>query len=122
MFQQRNGSERKSSVQGLGHLPLTLWIHRLVKINPQHTGKKSQHGGEGQEQHDRPDCNLIHTPMGQNPQYGAKNNGEGDSQTVTDVHGSEKISRLAIEMQTAGRTAIMHFGEAPIDGRAEDSC
>jgi hypothetical protein len=25
-------------------------------------------------------------------------------------------------MQTAGRTAIMHFGEAPIDGRAEDSC
>src|ERR1700686_3121684 len=61
-------------------------------------------------------------PTGQGPEGGAKNKDEGEGQAVTDVHGTEKISRLAIEVETARGTAIMHFGEAPIKGRTENSC
>ena len=99
-----------------------LWIDLLVEINPKHTCKKRQHGGEGQEQQDRPDCNLVQTPARQSPEGGAKNKDESKTQAVTDVHGSEKIAGLPIEVKTAGGTAIVHFREAPINGRTEDFC
>jgi hypothetical protein len=97
------------SLEGLG-------IDLLVEINPKHPRKKCQHGGEGQEHQDRPDCNLVQTPLCQGPECGAKNKDEGKAQAVTDVHRSEKISRLPIEVETAGETAIVHFREAPING------
>jgi hypothetical protein len=106
----------------LEHAVLRLWIELLVEVNPKHTRKKGQHRSEGQEQQDCPDCNLVHTPAGQEPEGRTKNKDDPEAQAVTDVHGSEKISRLAIEVQTAPGTAIMHFGEAPIDGRTENSC
>src|ERR1051326_1545195 len=99
-----------------------LWIDLLIEVNPKYTGKKRQHRGEGQEQQDRPDCYLVQTPTGQGPEGRANDNDEAEAQAVTDIHSSEKISRLAIEMKTARGTAIMHFGEAPINGRTENFC
>src|ERR1700756_3974944 len=95
-------------------------IDLLIEIDPKDTREKRQHGGEGQEQQDRPDCNLVQTPLCQGPKGGAKNKDEGKAQAVTDVHGSEKISRLPIEVETAGGTAIVHFREAPINGRTKN--
>ena len=103
------------------YLLVGLWIDRLIEINPKHTRKKCQHRGEGQEKQDCPDCDLVQAPTGQNPKDCPKSNDEGEAQTVTDVHGAEKISWLAVEVQTAGGTAIIHLGEAPVNGRAEDS-
>src|ERR1700739_4260404 len=85
------------SLEGLG-------IDLLVEINPKHPRKKCQHGGEGQENQDRPDCNLVQTPLCQAQECGAKKKDEGRPKAVTDVHGSEKISRLPIEVKTAGGT------------------
>jgi hypothetical protein len=48
-----------------------------------------------------------HLPEGR----GAKNKDEGGGQAITDVPGTEKMSRLAIEVETAPRTAIMHLGK-----------
>ena len=99
-----------------------LWIDLLIEINPKHTGKKGQHRGEGQEEQDRPDCYPVQTPTGQTPEGRANNNDEAEAQAVTDIHSAQKISRLAIEMKTAPGTAIMHFGETPINGSTENSC
>jgi hypothetical protein len=97
-----------------------LGIDLLIEINPKHTRKKCQHGGERQEQQDRPDCNLIQAPPCQGPKGGGKNKDDGKAQAVTYVHRSEKISWLPIEVEAAGGTAIMHFREAPIDRRTEN--
>jgi hypothetical protein len=45
-----------------------LWVDRLIEINPKHTRKKCQHGREGQEKQDCPDCNLVQTPTSQHPE------------------------------------------------------
>lgn len=41
--------------------------------------------------------------------------------TVADVHGAEKVSWFAIEVETAGGASIIHLGEAPINGRTENA-
>src|SRR5947208_2580350 len=107
--------------QSSRYLLFGLWIDRLIEINPQHTRKKCQHWGERQEKEDRPDCDIVQPPTGQNPEDHPKSKDEGEGQPVTDVHGAEKISWLAVEVETAGGAAIMHLGEAPVNGRAEDS-
>src|SRR5215471_4574851 len=98
-----------------------LWIDRLIEINPEHTGHKRQHGCKGQKQHNRPDCDLVQPQTGQRPQYNPKTKDDSQRQTVADVHGAEKISRLAIEVETTGRTAIVHLGETPVSARTENS-
>lgn len=54
------------------------------------------------------------------PQDRAKGNDYGETQAIADVHRAEKVSRLAIEMQTTNRAAIIHLRNAPIKARAED--
>lgn len=103
------------------YLSLRLWIDRLIEINPKHTRKECQHRGKGQEKQDCPDCDLVQTPTGQSPKDGPKSEDECEGQTVTDVHRAEKISWLAVEVETAGGTAIIHLREAPVNGRLEDS-
>ena len=97
-----------------------LGIDLLVEINPKDTREKRQHGAKGQEQQDRPDCYLIQAPPRQGPEGGAKNKDDRKAQAVTYVHRSEEISGLPIEVEAAGGTAIMHFREAPINGRTEN--
>jgi len=103
------------------YLLFGLWIDRLIDINPKHTRKKCQHRSKGQEKQGCPDCDLIQTPSGQNPKDCPKSEHEGEGQTVTDVHGAEKVSWLAVEEKTAAGTAIIHLWEAPVNGGAEDS-
>lgn len=100
---------------------LGLWIDGLIEINPKDTREKCQHRGKGQEKQGCPDGDLVQTPSGQNPKDCPKSEDEGQGQTVTDVHGAEEVSWLAVEEKTAGGTAIIHLWEAPVDGGAEDS-
>ena len=100
-------TSKKKKKNRSGHCNLfALWVERLIKIYPKHARKKCQDGDEGQEEDDCPDCNLVQTPMSQHPEGGSKD---------------EKVSRLTVEVQTAGGTAIIHLGEAPVKVRAENS-
>jgi hypothetical protein len=117
--QTPGGSTQRVELQPLLE---ALWIDLLIEVNPKYTGKKRQHRGEGQENQDGPDCYLVQTPTGQGPEGRANNNDEAEAQAITDIHSAQKISRLAIEVEAARGTAIMHFGEAPINGRTENSC
>jgi hypothetical protein len=60
-------------------------------------------------------------PTGQPPEDHSKCADHGNAQTVADVHRAKKVSWLAIKMETAGRTAIIHLGEGPVNGRAENA-
>ena len=58
--------------------------------------------------------------MSERPKDCANRDDDGERQTVADVHRSQKISWLAVEVETAGRTAIVHLGKAPVNARAEN--
>lgn len=58
--------------------------------------------------------------MRQQPQDYAEEHDDSQGQTVTDVHGTQKISGLAIEVQAARETAVIHLGETPVNAGAED--
>ncbi len=49
--------------------------------------------------------------MRQKPENCSKSEAEDEAQTVTGVHGAEKISWLAVEEETARGTAIIHLGK-----------
>ena len=115
-----NTSKKKKNRSGHCNL-FALWVERLIKIYPKHARKECQDGDEGQEEDDCPDCNLVQTPMSQHPEGGSKDKDKNEGESVADVHGAEKVSRLTVEVQTAGRTSIIHLWEAPVKVRAENS-
>src|ERR671922_2240095 len=94
---------------------LGLRVDGLVEVNPKDARKEGQHRGERQEQHQRAGDDLGETPTGQKPEKASKNRNEGESQTVADVHGAEKISGLAVEEQITGGAAIIHLWKAPVN-------
>lgn len=58
--------------------------------------------------------------MSERPEACANRNDDSERQTVADVHRSQEVSRLAVEVETAGRTTIIHLGKTPVNARAED--
>ena len=109
------GSHESRSPPSRHKLLSSLWIDGLVEINPKHARQKCQHRGKGQKNHDGPEDHLGETPTGQKPEDCCKSRDEGEAQSVTDVHGPEKISRLAVEEETAGGTTIIHLGEVSVN-------
>ena len=58
--------------------------------------------------------------MSKRPKASANSYDNGERQTVADVHRTQKISWLAVEVETAGRTTVIHLGETPVNAGAEN--
>ena len=92
-------------------LLLGLRIDGLVEINPEDARKKRQHRSEGQENHERAGDDLSEAPTGQKPKDRSKSRDERETQAVTDVHGPQKISGLAVEEQIPSKYPSPSPGE-----------
>jgi hypothetical protein len=101
-------------------LRLPFGVDGLVEIDPEDAGEKCDRGCERQEQHDCPDGVFRDPPAGDGPQQRGDDRDDHNSQPVADVHGAEKIARLAVEPEIADRTAVVHLGESAEDGRAKN--
>jgi hypothetical protein len=96
-------------------------IDGLVEIDPEHTGEQGDRRRERQKQDDGPDCVFRDPPTGDRPEQCREERNDHDTQTVTHVHGAQKIARFALKLQIADRAALIHLGESAKNGIAKDA-
>src|SRR5258708_3747552 len=98
-----------------------LGINGLVKVNPEHPGKKSDRGRERQEQYGGPEDDFGDPPARQiTKQYGDLRHDQNAHQG-TEIHCAQKKARFAFELEIADGTALAHLWESPEDGVPKDS-
>src|ERR1700741_4402506 len=98
-----------------------FWIDALVKIDPQHAGKKRDGGRERQEQYGGPEDDFGDPPSGQEPNQCCDWPQDQDAQGKTEIHGAQKITRFAFELQIADGAALAHLRKSAKDGGLKNS-
>jgi hypothetical protein len=99
---------------------LSFRVDRLVEVDPENSGEKRYRQDKGNEQDNCPDRNLVYAPCSHAPEYQGDYQNGRQRQAVTDVHGAKKVAFLALKLQVANRTVVVHSRKAAVNGRAKD--